>query len=99
MFEDPQFEALFSQYSEDMQTDPVIAAIAAVLAYEQQSGTEQDQVHTAEGEAEVFWTDGGSVWHVTAECSALAKSKSVLSGSESQAMQAGKTRACKRCSE
>ena len=97
LFEDPQFESLFAQYRENSQTDPVIAAIAAMLAYEQQVDDIQASVSSSEDAAEVFWTDGGSVWHITAECSALAKSKSILSGSESQAMQAGKTRVCKRC--
>lgn len=48
-------------------------------------------------DAAVFWTAGGSVWHVTSACSALAKSKSVQSGTEKEAMAAGKSRVCKRC--
>jgi hypothetical protein len=65
-----------------------------VLAYQQMQGMTGE---ASLSEETVFWTAGGSVWHVTAECSALAKSKSVLSGTEEQAKQAGKSRVCKRC--
>ena len=43
----------------------------------------------------VYWTPGGSVWHVDRNCSALARSTDIRSGTIAQS---GKSRACKRCS-
>lgn len=92
LFGDEVFCDLLAQYAEQM--DAQTAAVAAVLAYQQLRETVPKLPETEDA---VFWTAGGSVWHVTAECSALAKSKSVLSGTEEQAKQAGKSRVCKRC--
>ena len=92
LFGDEVFCDLLAQYAEQM--DAQTAAVAAVLAYQQLRETVPKLPETEDA---VFWTVSGSVWHVTAECSALAKSKSVLSGTEAQAIQAGKTRVCKRC--
>lgn len=92
LFGDEVFCDLLAQYAEQM--DAQTAAVAAVLAYQQMQGMTGEAPLS---EDTVFWTAGGSVWHVTAECSALAKSKSVLSGTEEQAKQAGKSRVCKRC--
>ena len=92
LFGDEVFCDLLAQYGE--QLDAQAAAVAAVLAYQQLRETVPKPPETEDA---VFWTAGGSVWHVTAECSALAKSKSVLSGTEEQAKQAGKSRVCKRC--
>ena len=92
LFGDEVFCDLLAQYGE--QLDAQAAAVAAVLAYQQLRETVPKLPETEDA---VFWTVSGSVWHVTAECSALAKSKSVLSGTEEQAKQAGKSRVCKRC--
>ena len=92
LFGDEVFCDLLAQYAEQM--DAQAAAVAAVLAYQQLRETVPKLPETEDA---VFWTMSGSVWHVTAECSALAKSKSVLSGTEEQAKQAGKSRVCKRC--
>ena len=92
LFGDEVFCDLLAQYGE--QLDAQAAAVAAVLAYQQ---LREIVPKLPETEDAVFWTVSGSVWHVTAECSALAKSKSVLSGTEEQAKQAGKSRVCKRC--
>ena len=92
LFGDEVFCDLLAQYAEQM--DAQTAAVAAVLAYQQMQGMTGEAPLSEET---VFWTAGGSVWHVTAECSALAKSKSVSSGTEEQAKQAGKSRVCKRC--
>ncbi len=92
LFGDEMFCDLLAQYAEQM--DAQTAAVAAVLAYQQMQGMTGEAPLSEDA---VFWTVSGSVWHVTAECSALAKSKSVLSGTEAQAIQAGKTRVCKRC--
>lgn len=92
LFGDEVFCDLLAQYGE--QLDAQAAAVAAVLAYQQLRETVPKLPETEDA---VFWTVSGSVWHVTAECSALAKSKSVSSGTEEQAKQVGKSRVCKRC--
>ncbi|MBE6659539.1 MAG: hypothetical protein E7604_14000 [Ruminococcaceae bacterium] len=96
---DAEFRTLLAQYGADTESSALVGAVAAMLAYQ--------NLHTADAgipvpptddaEGTVYWTSGGSVWHVTADCSALAKSKSVNSGTEAQAAAAGKSRACKRC--
>lgn len=90
------FLALLSQYQ--VLSDTPSAVIAAVLAYQRMQETETiPDIADIGDDPGVYWTAGGSVWHVTDACSALAKSKSILSGSETQAIRAGKTRVCKRC--
>ena len=46
----------------------------------------------------VYYTESGSVWHITPECSALKRAEIILSGTKDQAQSAGKERACKKCS-
>ncbi len=45
--------------------------------------------------ATVYWTPGGSVYHVSKNCPTLSRSGTILSGSISKS---GKSRACKVCS-
>ena len=48
----------------------------------------------------VYWVPGGEVWHTTSDCPSLKRShsSSIMSGSISDAMAAGKKRVCKNCS-
>ena len=98
MLDTDEFRALLEQYSDSGAADDRIALAAAVLAYQRSRQTASGDAASENTDgAEVYWTDGGTVWHVSAECSALAKSKSVHAGSEDAARQSGKTRLCKRC--
>lgn len=45
----------------------------------------------------VYWTEGGSVWHLTPQCSRLSKSKEIISGTVSEAKEAKKERVCSFC--
>ncbi len=45
----------------------------------------------------VYWTESGSVWHKSAECGYLRKSKGTLSGAVSEAIDAGKEKPCSSC--
>ncbi len=45
----------------------------------------------------VYWTTNGKVYHYDGNCTSLAKSKAVESGSILEAMNSGKERACKIC--
>lgn len=58
---------------------------------------EPDVFVTAPASDIVYWTKGGSVWHISRSCSALKNSTDILSGSEDEALAAGKSRACKKC--
>ena len=100
LMEDAQFRALLEEYHRQTPSEESLAIAAAVLAYQKLHGeTAMSQTADASDAGVVYWTGGGSVWHVTASCSALAKSKSILSGTEDEAQKAGKTRVCKRCGE
>lgn len=46
----------------------------------------------------VYWTESGSVYHVTDRCSSLRHSAQILHGSMEEAMAAKKERPCKSCS-
>jgi hypothetical protein len=47
----------------------------------------------------VYWTESGSVYHLTDQCSTLRHSNNILHGSVKEAMAAQKERLCKLCSE
>ena len=46
----------------------------------------------------VYWTESGTVYHLTKECSSLRHSENILQGSVDEALLAKKERACKSCS-
>lgn len=46
----------------------------------------------------VYYTESGSVWHTTRDCSALRRSTNVVCSTREQAESEGKDRACKKCS-
>ena len=102
ILEDASFLALLEQYGVDTEaeSDAVFGVASAVLdyldAHPEHSDDAAVQTHLSD-EHTVWWTQGGSVWHVTPDCSALAKSKSLQNGSEADAAAAGKSRVCKRC--
>lgn len=47
----------------------------------------------------VYWTEGGSVYHLSKECYHLKRAASVESGSVSRAWALGKERACSVCGD
>ncbi len=64
---------------------------------------ETDEAYPTEtyedGELSVFWLKGGSVWHISRSCASVAESdpNELFVGRISDAINAGKKRACKRC--
>ncbi|MCI6675624.1 MAG: hypothetical protein MSG78_01710 [Clostridiales bacterium] len=46
-----------------------------------------------------FWTPNGKSYHADQNCSSLRRSKTILSGSETDAAAAGKTTLCSMCSK
>ena len=78
-------------------TPEEIESIFAEISYEV---TEKYQVVTNEsGDDIVFWLDGGSVWHISQDCSTVKKAdiSNVNSGSVQDALSCGKERPCKIC--
>ena len=49
------------------------------------------------GDGIVYYTESGSVWHTSPDCSSLSRSTNVMSGTVEQATADGMDRACKRC--
>lgn len=47
----------------------------------------------------VYWVKNGEVWHISEKCPSLSRSKSILSGTVSEAKENGKARVCKRCGQ
>ena len=93
---DEVFLSQLEKYGADR--DSAAAYLAAFLAYQQLRAEETGaETAAADSDGTVFWTAGGSVWHTTEDCSALAKAKDIRSGTEAQALDMGKSRVCKRC--
>ncbi|MGM9641607.1 MAG: hypothetical protein ACI3XI_00215 [Eubacteriales bacterium] len=87
-----------THYSGDILTPEEIESIFAAV-----SDTETEKYPTdtdSDGELIVYWLKGGTVWHVSKNCSSIQKSASenILCGSTDDAVAAGKSRACKICS-
>ena len=83
-----------------------IAAVAALLiggvaSYDfnpvSQEGIAQAQ-ETLAG-TDVYWTKGGSVYHLTEDCQHLNRSDELIVGTVDQALEANKTRLCKTCAK
>lgn len=45
----------------------------------------------------VYWTKGGGVYHFYKDCGYIKSSSEVLSGTEEEALEAGKSGVCSRC--
>ena len=75
-----------------------VESIIAAISEREAAVTEKYTASTDEsGEALVFWTDSGKVWHISPECSSLRKSTNIKSGNISDAEAAGKERVCSVC--
>ena len=46
---------------------------------------------------EVYWTESGGVWHLYSDCGHLKNSDNVISGSQDDALEAGKRNVCSTC--
>lgn len=47
----------------------------------------------------VYWTEKGSLYHLDPDCLHLDQSDALCSGTEAQAIEAGKTRVCTTCAK
>ena len=45
----------------------------------------------------VYWTESGSVWHLTSDCGYLSGAEKIIYGSEADAVKLKKTRICSLC--
>ncbi len=74
-------------------TEPAVLPIVTDTAPAVESGSDVTRPEAVT----VYWVKGGEVWHISAKCPSLARSKTVLSGTVEAAMASGKARVCKRC--
>jgi hypothetical protein len=81
----------------DIEPSSVITTDITVV-YETTSQADLPNTTAVENQTEfVYWVKNGEVWHVSRECSSLSRSKEILTGTVSEAIQVGKERVCKRC--
>ena len=91
-----------SEQSESVAQSTIGANEIAEPIAETDAATEAEVLTSTEAPADVsnaetvYWTVNGSVWHTDRNCSALAKSKEVLSGTVEES---GKERGCKLCNQ
>ena len=51
------------------------------------------------GDGTVYWTPGGSVYHLNKDCYHILNSTDIVMGTAAEAMEAGKNRPCKYCAQ
>lgn len=51
------------------------------------------------GDGLVYWIESGQVWHLSYKCRHLSSESKVIYGSEENAVECGKSRACMTCSK
>jgi len=73
--------------------ESIFAAISSEMTEKYPVETDED------GAILVYWLDGGTVWHMSANCGNIQKAdvSKVCSGTVADAENSGKTRACKIC--
>ncbi|MBO7364748.1 MAG: hypothetical protein J6U26_05400 [Lachnospiraceae bacterium] len=75
-----------------------VALLAGVLTGIDYNPVSQEELLEAAGvDRQVYWTDGGSVYHAYEDCSHLNNSVQLNHGIQAAAIEAGKTRLCKTC--
>ena len=63
-----------------------------------EAAEEQEAFQESNTQSTVFyWTPNGKSYHSDANCTSLKRSKTILSGSEAEAAEAGKTTLCSMC--
>lgn len=70
------------------------------ISYENFDTEKYPKEYDQQGEIVVFWVEGGTVWHDSKYCSSLSRTdaENIHFGNISDAIAAGKERACKKCS-
>lgn len=66
--------------------------------FEAEEETEKPTVKITE-ETEVFFTEGGSKFHLFSDCSTLSRTKNVLSAKFAEAKEKGKGECCSHCAK
>ena len=83
----------------------IVAAVALVLGiglnytYSPVSAEGKAQAEATLGNTAVYWTPGGSVYHLDSDCQHLANSTNLFEGNVDNAIEAGKTRLYKTCAK
>ena len=77
-------------------TKDELASLSAELFTEAEEPDTADGYHNFET---VYWTEGGSVYHLNRDCYHLKRAENVISGSVKHARKEGKERVCSTCGE
>lgn len=94
---------LLTSKEADKKTKTVGTAVAAValliagVANYDFNPVSAEQLKEANVGKVVYWTEGGSVFHLDEDCSHLNRSYELTAGTPEEAEQAGKSRLCKSC--
>lgn len=99
LLENPEFLALADSYGGRDDPAAALAALLAVLGENAETEGLPSRSLPEDTDTVVYYTPGGSVWHVRRDCPALSSSKEILSGSVDDAVKAGKSRECRRCGD
>lgn len=94
------YSVLQEKYDELSGADPTPEASAAPEEKDPQSTSDDDSdsdYTPSDPIGTVYWTSGGEKYHSTKDCASLKRSKTIKSGSVSEAKSAGKSSPCKNC--
>ncbi len=80
-------------------TPEAIDSIAAAVSAAETTSPEDalGQMYDENNAPIYFWVESGEVYHINSNCQSLRRSKNILSGSEADALAAGKERICGHC--
>lgn len=87
-----QLRAMIAEAAAALQTAPPAPA-------DTDGPTELAETSAPDALGTVYWSDGGAVWHTDRDCASLRQAAAVHSGSQDEALAAGKARLCQRCAD
>lgn len=90
-------EQAVAQASAQASAQPSEEAQPSKSSVSSSSSSSSSSYKPKEPSGTVYWTSGGSKYHSTKNCVSLKRSKSIQSGSVSEAKSAGKSSPCKNC--
>ncbi len=94
--EEERFDNQDSQENESSEiSEEAITEVSATMEEEVEENTSQSDNQVTDDL--FFWTPNGKSYHSDPNCISLKRSKTILSGSEADAAQAGKTTLCSMC--
>lgn len=80
----------------DTERESAIDTYSDSLSESELSSDDETEYVSEESEEEVYWTEKGSVWHISEDCRYI-KNSNVICGTVVDAIEAGMERACSVC--